>query len=63
MREIQIMGNYYIIHEIHARIMPERVLIDDIASLREGAYEAISEQEFILEEKFCRETRILFNQP
>jgi len=46
MTEIRVLGNFYNVLEIHARILPERLLIEDLLRDEAGALETISKEEF-----------------
>jgi hypothetical protein len=46
MVELQQIGSRWIIHEIEAKILPERVLIDDLIACRDGLYIEISAEDF-----------------
>lgn len=44
--EIQIVGNYYIQHELIAKILPERVFIADLIEANPEIFEVISKEDF-----------------
>ena len=59
MLEVQVLGKYYIEHELVAKILPERLLMSDLIEANPDSYEVISEEIF---ENFMlhnRENRIL----
>ncbi len=45
LQELQLLGTRWYMHELHARILPERNLILDLLATHEG-YEACTEEEF-----------------
>ncbi len=44
--ELQQLGTRWLQHEVHAKILPERVLIEDMTACREGLYMPIQAEEF-----------------
>lgn len=54
LREIQIIGKYWMEHRIEASILPERVHIADLLQLTFPGVEAIDEAEFRRMEDHCR---------
>jgi hypothetical protein len=44
--ELQQLGTRWLRHEVHAKILPERVLIEDMMVCREGLYTTIQAEEF-----------------
>lgn len=44
--EIQVMGSSYMIHNIEAKILPERLLIQDMISGQDGVYIPVSSDEY-----------------
>lgn len=58
MLEVQVLGNYYIEHELEARILPERLLITDLIAADPATYEVISEEMFEEFMSHNREQRI-----
>lgn len=51
--EYQVIGQKYILHEIVAKILPERMLIHDILHDEMGRYREISASEFKMLEAHC----------
>ncbi|MBX7050675.1 MAG: hypothetical protein K1X54_01425 [Flavobacteriales bacterium] len=47
MKEYQKLGKNWLVHEIHAKILPERLLISDIIENLDGQYENSSAAEFV----------------
>jgi len=58
MREIQVIGKYWMEHMMEARILPERNHIGDLLDLKFPGVEAINEETFREHERHCREERI-----
>lgn len=54
MTEIRVLGAYYNVLQIHARILPERLLIEDLLHDEAGALETISEEEFDAFLEMCK---------
>ena len=46
MTEVQRVGTRLVIHRVEAKILPDRLLIQDLLSEASEQYEAISEEEF-----------------
>ncbi len=46
MTEIQIMGKFYFIHKLEAKILPERNLIMDLINNEGGPWEEVSEETY-----------------
>lgn len=46
MLEVQVIGNYYICHELEAKILPERLLLSDLIEADSQTFEVISEKDF-----------------
>ena len=46
MQEVQVSGSRFSVHELHAKILPERLLITDILNNDNGHFLTISEQEY-----------------
>jgi hypothetical protein len=44
--EIQLVGSRRMRHDIHARILPDRLFIQDLIDCAEGHYVAVSAEEF-----------------
>jgi hypothetical protein len=44
--EWQRLGNTWLKHELHASILPEKLLISDLLTCRDGHYQIISESEY-----------------
>lgn len=51
--EIQKIGSYFVVHELHAKILPERNLIADLLSCANESYEAISAAEYEAFRSYC----------
>lgn len=45
--EIQLLGSRHIRHNIHARILPDRLFIRDLIDCAQGLYVPISAEEFL----------------
>jgi hypothetical protein len=59
MEEVQVMGRFYMVHIVEAKILPERVLIADILSLADRRWEEITELQFIEFVENCRKEKFL----
>lgn len=46
LEEIQVIGERYTVHQMEARILPERLLIQDMLTNEGGRWLRISEEEF-----------------
>jgi hypothetical protein len=55
MNEITVSGKRWTSHELEARILPERVLIQDLLDQRFAHYEQISEKEYYDFLEHCRQ--------
>jgi len=56
-RELKIVGAHYELHHIRAKILPERVYIEDLINNPTGNYVDSSRDEFYSQLKFCEEQR------
>jgi hypothetical protein len=59
MEEVQVMGRFWMVHTLHAKILPERVLIADILSLTDRRWEEITEHQYIDFVENCRKEKFL----
>lgn len=57
MTEIQLIGSKYAIHTLEAKILPERLLLNDMLQNVGGSYFPIEETDFEQRLKECIETR------
>jgi hypothetical protein len=59
--EIQRIGQRWTIYEVDAKILPERLMIQDILDENSSQYQAISEQEFQNFQAFCEASLVRFS--
>lgn len=57
-RELKIIGRYFEVHHIRAKILPERVYIGDLINNQSGNYVNSDREEFYRELKACEMQRI-----
>ncbi len=53
LEEIQIVGSYWIVHTLHAKIHPERMMIRDLIDAADGHAEAITETDYKEFKNWC----------
>lgn len=52
--EVQRIGKYYVIHGLDAKILPERILIQDLIELKSIGIEAVDQEEYELFLEYCK---------
>jgi len=52
--EVQRIGKYYVIHTLEAKILPERIMIDDLINLMSVGVEKVAREEYDLFLEYCR---------
>src|SRR5690606_24211854 len=53
--ELKIIGKSFLVTRIEAKILPERILIQDLIEAKENGYLKIEEEEFEQQWKFCHD--------
>lgn len=56
-RELKVIGTYYELHHINAKILPERNYLQDLINNPSGNYVKSNRAEFYRELKSCEEQR------
>lgn len=59
MEEIQVIGARYTVHRLVAKILPERVLIQDILSNEGGRWNRISKEDYEAKKSFITQKKTL----
>ena len=54
MTEVQVLGKYWMLHEIEAKILPERNLIRDLVENTHGACEVLDQAEYEAFLNYCK---------
>lgn len=52
--EVQRIGKYYVIHSLEAKILPERILIQDLIGLNSIGVETVDQEEYELFLEYCK---------